>query len=57
MLTANQKLLDLQQQVREIQSADEPHNEKAKTVTNNLFVGSTAELQKMIENAKNGTAS
>ena len=55
MITANQKLLDLQQQVREIQAADEPHNEGAKSVTNNLFVGSTAELQKMIENAKNGT--
>jgi hypothetical protein len=24
-------------------------------VTNNLFVGSTAELQKMIENMRNGT--
>ena len=55
MITANQKLLDLQQQVREIQAADEPHNENARSVTNNLFVGSTAELQKMIENAKNGT--
>jgi len=27
-------------------------NEKAKNVTNNLFVGSTAELQKMIQEMK-----
>ena len=53
-LDANKDLLDLQKKIRDIQVADEPHNERAKQVTNNLFVGTTAELQKMIENMKNG---
>jgi hypothetical protein len=53
-LDANKDLLDLQKKIREIQLADEPHNEEAKNITNNLFVGSTTELQKMIENMKNG---
>jgi len=56
-LDANKDLLDLQKTIRNIQAADAPHNEEAKQVTNNLFVGSTAELQKMIENAKNGSSS
>jgi hypothetical protein len=54
MLDANKDLLDIQKKVREIQEADQPHSEAAKSVTNNLFVGSTAELQKVIENMKNG---
>lgn len=53
-LDANKDLLELQKKIRDIQVADEPHNENAKQVTNNLFVGTTAELQKMIENMKNG---
>ena len=53
MLNANEKLLDLQNKIREIQSADSPINEKAKNVTNNLFVGSTAELQKVLKDMKN----
>lgn len=56
MLDANKDLMDLQKKVREIQAADEPHNQDAKNITNNLFVGSTAELQKVLENMKNGTA-
>jgi predicted nucleic acid-binding Zn-ribbon protein len=55
MLNANKQLLDMQTKIREINSADQPMNEKAKTITNNnMFVGSTSELQKMIENLKNG---
>ena len=56
MLNANERLLDLQEKIREIKHADSPINEKAKSVTNNLFVGSTAELQKMIKdiNSKDG---
>jgi Terminase DNA packaging enzyme len=54
-LDANKDLMELQKKIRDIQAADEPHNEEAKQVTNNLFVGSTSELQKMIENMKNGT--
>lgn len=52
MLQANEKLLDLQTKIREIDSADSPINEKAKTVNNNLFVGSTAELQKVLQDMK-----
>lgn len=54
MLQANKDLMDLQVKIREITAADAPMNEKAQTINNNLFVGSTAELQKMIENVKNG---
>lgn len=58
MLNANKQLLDMQVKIREINSADQPMNDKAKTVTNNnLFVGSTAELQRMVENLKNGNDS
>jgi uncharacterized protein YsxB (DUF464 family) len=57
MLDANKDLLDLQKKIREISAADEPTNENAKQVTNNLFVGSTAELQKAIEDMKNGSKS
>lgn len=54
MLDANKDLMALQKQIREITAADIPMNEEARNVTNNLFVGSTAELQKAIENMKNG---
>ncbi|CAB4131364.1 small terminase protein [uncultured Caudovirales phage] len=57
MLDANKDLLDLQKKIREISAADEPTNENAKQVTNNLFVGSTADLQKAIEDMKNGSKS
>lgn len=53
MLTANKDLLELQRQIRDISEADNPTNENAKNVTNNLFVGSTAELQKVIDQMKN----
>jgi hypothetical protein len=53
MLNANEKLLALQTKIREIDAADTPVNEKAKTINNNLFVGSTAELQKVLKDMKN----
>jgi hypothetical protein len=57
MLNANQKLLDLQIKIREIDSVDTPISDKAKTINNNLFVGSTAELQKVLQDMKkNGNA-
>jgi cell fate (sporulation/competence/biofilm development) regulator YlbF (YheA/YmcA/DUF963 family) len=57
MLNANQKLLDLQSKIREIDSVDTPISDKAKTINNNLFVGSTAELQKVLQDMKkNGNA-
>jgi hypothetical protein len=50
---ASKQLLDIQQQIRTIDKADVPQDEEAKKhVTNNLFVGSTSELQKMIEDMK-----
>jgi len=53
VLQANKDLLDLQAKIREIKSADEPVNGAVtKTINNNMFVGSTAELQKMIESMK-----
>lgn len=48
-IQANKDLLDLQSKIREIDAADSPTNEHARTINNNLFVGSTAELQKMIK--------
>lgn len=52
MLNANEKLLSLQTKIREIDASDSPINEKAKTINNNLFVGSTAELQKVLKDMK-----
>lgn len=52
LVAANQKLLDLQSKIRELDIADAPMNEKAKTINNNLFVGSTAELQKVLQDLK-----
>jgi hypothetical protein len=54
MLQANKDLLDLQVKIRDINVIDSPISEKAQTINNNLFVGSTTELQKVIENMKNG---
>jgi hypothetical protein len=53
-LQANKDLMELQTKIRQISAADAPTNEHAKTINNNLFVGSTAELQQVIENMKNG---
>jgi hypothetical protein len=55
MLQANKDLLELQKSIRDIDAKDTPVNDQAKTV-NNLFVGSTADLQKAIESMKNGNA-
>lgn len=53
MIQANKELLQLQTKIREIDAADSPINEKAQTINNNLFVGSTAELQKVLKEMKN----
>jgi hypothetical protein len=51
---ASKELLELQEKIRTIDKADVPRNEDSKNqVTNNLFVGSTHELQKMIESMRN----
>lgn len=54
MLQANKDLLELQKSIRQIDAKDTPINDEAKSVTNNLFVGSTADLQKAIEGMRNG---
>jgi hypothetical protein len=51
--SASKDLLVLQTKIREIDAADSPINEKAQTINNNLFVGSTAELQKVLKDLKN----
>ena len=49
-VNANKALLDLQSKIRELDAIDSPISEKAQHVhNNNLFVGSTAELQKLIK--------
>jgi hypothetical protein len=53
VVNASEKLLRIQKAIREIDRTDEPHNEEAKQVTNNLFVGSTTELQKILSDLKN----
>lgn len=44
---ANKDLLDLQKKKKDIKQSDE--KESPQTVNNNLFVGSTADLQKMLK--------
>ena len=51
-VNASKHLLELQKDIRSISKPDETTKEQAKLVTNNLFVGSTAELQKMITELK-----
>lgn len=55
MVAANKELLEIQKKIRELDNADIPRNEGAKSITNNLFVGSTAELQKVLKEIKNET--
>ena len=52
VVSANKELLSLQKEIRDIDAKDAPVNDQAKSVTNNLFVGSTADLQKAIESMK-----
>lgn len=52
-VSASKHLLELQKEIRTIDRADLPQDETArKSVTNNLFVGSTAELQKIVSQLK-----
>ena len=51
---ANKDLLDIQEKMKQIKQMDDgsPQSINSKTVTNNLFVGSTSELQKLIKEMK-----
>lgn len=51
LVGANKDLLDLQFKKKKLMEADPSAN--AQQVTNNLFVGSTMELQKMLDQRKN----
>jgi predicted transcriptional regulator len=53
VVSTNKELLELQSKIREIDAKDSPISEKAQTINNNLFVGSTAELQKVLKDMKN----
>jgi hypothetical protein len=53
VVNASEKLLKVQKSIRELDKADEPRDQEAKQVTNNLFVGSTAELQKILADIRN----
>ena len=50
-VAASHSLLSLQEKIRQLENFDNPTNSKAKTI-NNLFVGSTAELQKILKDMK-----
>lgn len=57
IVDANMQLLELQSKIRSIENKEQSTGEKGKTVNNNLFVGSTSELQKVINDImkdKNG---
>lgn len=47
-VNASKSLMDLQSKIRDINGASTPVTDKAKTI-NNVFVGSTADLQKMLK--------
>lgn len=50
---ATDKLIDLQKKMKDLEKEDEKSNNSPQNVTNALFVGSTAELSKLLKNAKN----
>lgn len=56
VVDASRQLLELQEKIRSIDNASVPKDEAARAVTNNLFVGSTAELQKVIASMRNPNA-
>lgn len=52
-IAANKSLLDIQEKIKSIKKTNESVTERAKNITNNnLFVGSTAELQKLLKDMK-----
>jgi hypothetical protein len=51
-VAASKSLLDIQEKIRQLKNIDSPMNEKAKTINNNLFVASTAELSKLLKEIK-----
>jgi hypothetical protein len=52
-VAANKSLLDLQSKIREMGEISSPVNGSSKTINNNLFVGTTAELGEILKKIKN----
>lgn len=48
LLDANKDLLEVQKKVKELRSKEESSEQKKEVTNNNLFVGTTAELQKLL---------
>lgn len=53
LVDANKDLLEIQSKIREIHNSDTPQNADNKIINNNLFVGSTHELQRMLKTLSN----
>jgi hypothetical protein len=51
-VNANKSLLELQEKIRNLDSIETNISNNSKNVQNNLFVGSTADLQQFIKNMK-----
>ncbi len=50
-VNASKRLLEIQKEIRSIENAQHPNSEEGKHITNNnLFVGSTSELAKIVAN-------
>lgn len=49
LVDANKDLLDIQKKVKDLQKEDKDNSDTPQNITNALFVGSTAELQKLIK--------
>lgn len=49
LVDANKDLLDIQKKVKDLQKEDKDNTDTPQNITNALFVGSTAELQKLIK--------
>jgi hypothetical protein len=58
VVSASKELLEVQEKIRSIDKADVPQDAEARNnITNNLFVGSTSELQKILSDLKNNQPS
>lgn len=54
-IKANKDLLDIQEKMKQIREMTDEVDSKAKTINNNLFVGSTKELQDFLKKMKTDT--
>ena len=52
LIVANKELLEIQKKIRDLDQIDKPRDKEANVVTNNLYVGSTAELAAVLKEMK-----